>query len=100
VELHISETDIPTVTEVAKTMGASLRFNSCPKSYATENIHADVVIKYQGIEWGIKDGRLVFDNMYGKTVSRFVRDYLTAKLKRRGMYPRVSETDREYVLTI
>lgn len=100
IQLHISESDMPIVTEVAKAMGAAIRFNSCPQSYATRNIQTDVVIRYQGIEWGIKDGMLVYDNMYSRTVSRFIRDYLVAKLRRKGLYPRISETDREYVLTI
>lgn len=102
VQLYISESDMSIVIEVAKAMGAAIaiRFNSCPQSYATRNIQTDVVIRYQGIEWGIKDGMLVYDNMYSRTVSRFIRDYLVAKLRRKGLYPKISETDREYVLTI
>lgn len=88
------------VREVAEKIGATIRQDDFINSYATRGIKADLVIAWKGVEFGIKDGQLVFDNMFAEKVSAFTKEYILSTVKKRGRMIREYETENAYVLII
>lgn len=92
--------DINIVKKVVERLGAELKEKAVPKSYATRNMMCDYVVCYSGIEFGIVGRELVYDDMFGSKVAKFMSVYLEEILKSRNVRFRKVETEREYVFII
>lgn len=92
--------DVDIVKQVVSKLDASIRENDKPSSYATSSIVCDYVIRYNNVEFGIKNGELIYDDMFGNKVSKFVETYIEEKLARKQVRFKKVETNKEYVFLI
>lgn len=92
--------NVNVLKKVAEMLGAEIREKDVPKSYATETIECDYVIKYKGFEFGVLNDELLYDDMFGYKVAEFMSAYLEEVLKSRHIRYRKVETNKEYIYLI
>lgn len=92
--------NIDLLKEVTSEIGATIRENDIPNTFATRAIKCDYVINYKGVEFGVKDMELVYDDMFGSRVAEFMNSYLKKVLDKKKIRYRQIETEKEYVYLI
>ncbi len=99
VKLQISK-DV--AEDVCRKMGWDYRANDVVHSYATQRaqIVADLVMAINGVEIGMRDGELIYDDMYEKEAMMFVSEYLSELFQRQGVQYEKVETDKKLVFIV